>query len=71
MDRGKWKNPVLEMASDARGCYVSLWTGYRWEYFAGPFENEREAKVAVDEWVMEFFHCSRPQFNFEMLDGQK
>ena len=71
MKAHEWRNPVMEMDSNKRGCYVVMWTGYRWEYWGGPFENEKEAKIAVSYWQERFVGVLNDCFAYEMLDGQK
>lgn len=72
MTHGKeWKNPVWERPANERGCYVSMWTGYRWEFFAGPFRDQEIAEMAVVAWRCRYAVYDRDLFQFEMLDGQK
>jgi hypothetical protein len=71
MKKGVWKNPVAELASDARGVYVSMWTGYRWEFWGGPFRTEADAREAVEYWECEFSPRAMDCWMFEQLDGTK
>lgn len=66
-----WRNPVKELAPDARGCYVTIWSGYRWEYFAGPFSNQDDAEWAVLQWKQRFDVGLDSCFRYELSDGKK
>lgn len=67
----EWKNPVAERDADARGVYVAIWTGYRWEYFAGPFASNQHARQAVEHWEDRYGLRSLDCWSYEMLDGEK
>lgn len=67
MKKEMWVNPVAELPSDYHGWYVSLWTGYRWEFFAGPFNTKLAAEESVAHWECEHGTPNRIKWNYELL----
>jgi hypothetical protein len=50
----EWTNPVPECEPSRGGYWLAIWTGYRWEYFAGPYASHEDAFQAKHQWCYQY-----------------